>query len=320
MGGVIAGDANWLYGVTGSGGSNNAGAFYRIQRDGTIFTKLYHLGFNPGSRPVPYYHTDGFVYFGENTSIRKYNTADGSINSLSTFALLQSRNFHIDTDDWIYFAEQSFPTRLVKMQTNGSSWTLLHNFNAATEGDIGTAGVTEIPGDSLFGLQTAGGLNDGGTIYSIKKDGSGFTVHHQFTSATGTYPLSKLVYFDGKLFGTTSLGGDFDKGVLFCINSDGTNYRVLHHFELGDGTWTETSFGNISISSNGRIFGAFSDMLFTGGQYFRLYKADTSGQNFEPFFTGDTFNTQRKNGEYSQDILLLNDEEIFFTTSHIRKE
>lgn len=313
-GGVSAGDGTWLYGITGGGGINNAGALYRIQQNGTMFTKLYDFASAAGYSRIPYYHTDGIVYFSDINVLRKYNTADGSITDIPAFSIIQSKNLHIDANDWIYFTELAFPTRLVKMKTDGSSWTLLHDFDASTEGDIGTAGVTEIPGDSLFGVQSYGGTNNGGTIYSIKKDGTGFAVHHQFSTATGMNPESKLVYFDGKLYGTTMLGGDFDQGVLFCINKDGSNYRVLRHFELGSGTWTEASSGNISISSNGRIFGAFRNFLFTTN-YYRLFKADTSGANFEPFFTGNTTNLQRENGDNNQDILLLNSETIFFTTN-----
>jgi uncharacterized repeat protein (TIGR03803 family) len=314
-GGVCAGDGNWLYGMTSRGGANKAGAFYRIQKNGTLFTTLYHLDSYAGSSPIPYYHTDGFVYFNDNFFIRKYNTADGSINALPATSTIQSRNLCIDSDDWIYFVEAGFPSRLLKMKTDGSAWTDLHTFNAATEGDGGIPGVTEIPGDSLFGVQVNEGANGGGTLYSILKDGSGFTIHHQFTSATGMNPESKLIYFDGKLYGTTSQGGDFNKGVLFCINADGTNYRVLRHFTPGDGTWTETPFGNISLSSNGRIFGSFRNFLFTTN-YYRLFKIDTSGNNFEPFFsgTGSSIDISRSNGQVNLDILLVNNTTIFFPT------
>src|SRR4029077_6462268 len=138
-------------------------------------------------------------------------------NSIPLSGNIQSKNYYIDTDDWIYYLEQDFPTKLIRIHTDGTSGTTLHTFNAATEGDLGI-GVTEIPGDSLFGVQTYGGLNDGGTIYCLLKDGTDFSVQHQFTPATGIHPTSKLAYFDGNLYGTTSAGGDFDKGVLFCIN------------------------------------------------------------------------------------------------------
>jgi len=315
-GGVIAGDANWLYGTTLSGGANNLGALYRVRQDGTLFSTLLHCSSNAGARTNPFYHTDGIIYFGEGYSINKYNTSNGFTSAIPAFGYLESRNIYVDADDWIYFLAQNFPSQLIRMRTDGSNWTVLHTFNIATEGDFGRPGVTEIPGDSLFGVQTTGGLNGGGTIYSVFKDGSGFVVHHQFTAATGITPESKLVYFDGKLFGTTSQGGDHDKGVLFCINSDGSDYRVLRHFDDGIGMWTQTPGGNISITSNGRIFGAFRDFYQAPNfSNYYLYKVDTSGQNFEPFFTGSNVEMQRINGEYGQDPLLINDNEIYFNCS-----
>lgn len=315
-GGVIAGDANWLYGTTLAGGANNIGALYRIRRDGTLFSTVFQCSSNNWARTNPFYHTDGIVYFGEGTSIDKYNTSNGFTSSIPAYGNLESRNIYVDANDWIYFVAQNFPSQLIRMRTDGSNWTVLHTFNTATEGDWGRAGVTEIPGDSLFGVQTSGGLNGGGTIYSVFKDGSGFVVHHQFTAATGITPESKLVYFDGKLFGTTTQGGDHDKGVLFCINSDGSDYRVLRHFDDGIGMWSQTPGGNISITSNGRIFGAFRDFYQAPSfSNYYLYKIDTSGKNFEPFFIGSNVNIQRFNGEYGQDPLLLNDDEIFLITS-----
>lgn len=315
-GGVSKGDGNWLYGITGAGGINNAGAFYRIQQNGTLFTKLYDFISAPNYNTIPYYHTDGMVYFTENSVVRKYNTAGGSITTVYSTNPIQSRNLHIDSDDWIYFTESGFPARLVKVKTDGLSFTVLHDFNISTEGDQGIPGVTEIPGDTLFGLQMNGGTNNGGTIYSIKKDGTGFIVHHQFTDATGMSPNAKLVYFDGKLYGTTLGGGNFNEGVLFCINSDGSNYRVLRHLEPGSGGWTEATLGNISISSNGRIFGVFRTLFQAPITYtnYRLFKVDTSGSNFEPFFTGSNIGNNRIYGERNQGLLLVDNETVFFTT------
>src|SRR5689334_24383877 len=39
-GGVIAGDADWLYGMLTYNGTDQNGAFYKIKRDGTGFTKI----------------------------------------------------------------------------------------------------------------------------------------------------------------------------------------------------------------------------------------------------------------------------------------
>lgn len=313
-GGVCAGDGNWLYGLTDGGGNNNFGALYRVQRDGTQFTKLYDITSPVGNRALPYYHTDAIVYFTDDNVIGKYNTATGTTTTIPASASIATRNLYVDANDWIYFTELAFPNRLVKMKTDGSSWTVLHGFTAATEGEQGSVGVTEIPGDTLFGANMYGGSENGGTLYSIKKDGSGFVVHHQFTSATGTLPTSKLMYFDGKLYGSTLLGGDFNQGVIFCINSDGSNYRVIRHLGMGDGTWTEASFGNLSVSSNGRIIAGFRNYLYSvdSANYYRLFRMDTSGNDFHPFFLG---NSQRDNGQGQLDVLLMNDETLFFPTN-----
>src|SRR5882724_10908169 len=230
--GVTAGDGNWLYGATINGGTNQHGAFYRVQKDGIGFTTLFNYVNDVFTASVvtPYYHTDGKVYFNDNTDIKSYDPSNGTITSLNTSSGPVTKNLLIDSDDWMYYFENFNSTRLVKIQTNGTSWTDLHDFNDFTEGFYGKGGVIEIPGDTLFGFTSIGGTGDGGALFSIMKDGTGFNICHQFVSATGYTPESRLVYFDGKIYGTTTNGGAFNNGVLFCINSDGTGYRVVYDF------------------------------------------------------------------------------------------
>jgi uncharacterized repeat protein (TIGR03803 family) len=309
-GGLTAGDADWLYGMVTYASPGTSGGLYRIKRDASGFTLLHTLTNIAGAGTVPYYHTDGNIYFSNEYQVKKLDPVTLAVTDINLPAAIYMKDLLIDAADWIYVL--AFGTTLAKIKTDGTQWTDLHTFNSATEGTYGIAGVTEIPGDSLFGIQTYGGTSDGGTIYSIKKDGTGFMVHHQFDNATGTYPVSKLAYFDGKLFGTTTQGGNFGNGVLYTINTDGTGYRVLHHFETGDFAAGSVS-GNISITSNGRIFGSFNQFYVVNFNYSRFFKVDTSGQNFEPFHGVD----QRENGHNNQSILLLNDETIFFATSEM---
>ena len=309
--GVTAGDANWLYGMLFFNGVNRNGGLYKIKQDGTGFTMLYNLDYSGGAATTPYYHTDGMIYFNNEFQFKKLDPATNIITGFDLNAGVYARNLVIDVNDWIYFLTGA--STVAKIKTDGTGWTDLHSFNSATEGSNGVAGLTEIPGDSLFGVQTSGGTFDGGTIFSIKKDGSAFAVHHQFSTATGIYPESRLVYFDGKLFGTTSQGGDFGLGVLYSIMPDGTGYRVLRSFEPGSIAITASPLGNISITSNGRIFGSFSQYYYDGFNYYRLFKVDTSGQNFQPFI----FLDQREQGSPDKDILLLNDETILIATAEL---
>lgn len=303
LAGVCAGDGNWLYGMLMFNGTSNSGALYKIQRDGTGFTVLQSL--SDPSYMIPYYHTDGFIYYTESYDIKKLNTATNTVTTVGGAA--QVKTLSIDAADWIYY---TFMNTIYKIKTDGTGETTLYTFTTPAEGSSTYSGLTESPGDTLWGLHTYGGSFDGGTLYSIKKDGTGFTLHHHFTTVTGIYPESKLVYFDGKLYGTTTQGGNFNNGVLYTMMPDGSGYRVLYHFELGAYSIGQV-IGNISTSSNGRIFGAFG-IFFSPSGYpsYRLFKVDTSGENFEPFFEVN----QRDHGQGNLDPLLDGDETIFLPT------
>jgi len=300
-GGVIAGNDDWLYGSINYNGVNNNGGFYRIQRNGSNFSMLFNYA-NSSASSIPIYHADEFLYVMGGNQLKRYDPVGNTVSNLTTN--VYSRNLHIDTDDWIYFEGIS---SLSKIKTDGTSETFLYNFAFPGDG-YDAVGVTEVPGNRLFGLHRLGGVNDGGTLYGIEKDGTGFALHHIFTTATGVYPSSKLVYMDGKLFGITNGGGDFGYGTLYSINADGTNFRVLYHFAGGVS-------GNISISSNARIFGAFAISYQSAFIYYKMFKVDTSGQNFEPFFSID----QRQGGDNNHDILLLNNENIYSVTGEYGK-
>jgi uncharacterized repeat protein (TIGR03803 family) len=301
--GVVAGNEDWLYGVLAYNGVNSEGCLYKVRSNGLDFTLLHDSAFNV----TPYYHTDGMIYFHSNLNIVKLDPLTNAKTFLPANGFLVSRNLLIDANDWIYYTTFS---GIVKMKTDGSEMTDLHFFNPPVEGSSIAGGLTEAADDDLFGVHTYEGVFNGGTLYSIKKDGTGFTVHHQFTTATGIYPESKLVYFDGKLYGTTSQGGDHGMGVLFAINADGSDYRVLRHFDQGLFS-TGGITGNISITSNGRIIGSFLQFYAQSFLYSRLYKIDTSGDNFQPFCGP----LDRSFGNMSRDPLVINDETIFTVTA-----
>jgi uncharacterized repeat protein (TIGR03803 family) len=311
-GGVTMGADNiWCYGMLNYNGVNSNGALYRIRNDGSGFMILQVLTNFPGALMIPYRHTDDNIYFSNEFSIKRYDPGTNTVADLPLNAGIAVKNLLIDTDDWMYFTTEI--NTIAKMKTDGTQWTDLHSFDLMTEGTGGLAGLTEIPGDSLFGVQAFGGTNNGGTLYSIKKDGTGFTVHHQFDNATGFQPESRLMYFDGKLYGTTAQGGNFNQGVLYTINPDGTGYRVLHDFEVGF-SGGAVPLGNISIAANGRIFGSTSQFFSGPSGQFRLFKVDTSGAAFEYFFNIN----QRESGHFNLDILLQdNDETIYLTTAEM---
>ena len=99
-------------------------------------------------------------------------------------------------------------------------------------------------------------------------------------------------------------------GVLYTIRPDGSDFRVVHHFDPGSPAIGQP-FGNISIASNGRIFGMYYQHMYSGGTPYKLYKMDTSGSDMEPFLN-IAINNQRDYGHLNIDLLLTDTEDSVF--------
>ena len=99
----------------------------------------------------------------------------------------------------------------------------------------------------LYGTTSLGAVgvvaNTTGTVFSIKTDGTGFTILHRFAplsasnvnnnaiNADGAYPETALIEgSDGFLYGVTRAGGPNGTGAVFKVSRDGTSFKVLHTF------------------------------------------------------------------------------------------
>ena len=105
------------------------------------------------------------------------------------------------------------------MNTNGTSFRILHNISGDSDGSKPHAGLI-LSGNTLYGTAGGGGSSDNGngTLFAINTDGSGFTNLHNFsatstnasgvyTNSDGIYPNDKLVVSGNTLYGTAGQGG-----------------------------------------------------------------------------------------------------------------
>ncbi len=104
-----------------------------------------------------------------------------------------------------------------------------------------------LSGNTLYGTTTGSGdtgVNDGGTVFKINTDGTGFATLYTFstpnenlaypergsTNNDGATPYGGLLLADGALYGTTTAGGVHGSGVIFKVNPDGTGFTNLYNF------------------------------------------------------------------------------------------
>lgn len=174
-----------LYGTASGGGSSGNGTVYALQTDGTGFTKLldfYTVGASPhGSLIV--------------SSNILYGTTSGD-GSGTVFAI----------------------------NTDGAGFQVLHRFSvqniygANSDGRSPLSGML-LFGNTLYGTTLAGGPAGSGTIFSLKTDGTSFTLLNGFTNSTnGNAPWDGLIGSGHDFYGTASGGGIDDAGTVFKLS------------------------------------------------------------------------------------------------------
>src|SRR5207244_1088636 len=130
---------------------------------------------------------------------------------------------------------------LFKVNTNGTGFTTLHSFRAASgtypyytnsDGAFPHAGLI-LSGNTLYGTAVQGGSSGTGTLFKVNTNGTGFTTLHSFTAKSasspytnsdGANPRAGFVLSSNTLYGTTIFGGSSGRGALFAVNIDGTAF------------------------------------------------------------------------------------------------
>ncbi|MBP9870175.1 MAG: hypothetical protein KBC53_01585 [Nitrosomonas sp.] len=226
-----------LYGVTNRGGDSNLGTIYSINTDGTGFTLLHEFGGGSGDGSLPY---SGVVY---DSGVLYGSTYFGggddygviySINANGTgFDVLQELN----GDDQGAFPyggltllsgtlygttlEAGLGTGvLFKIDTDGSDFSAVHNFNDAEDNGRYPLGKLQIENGIVYGMTREGGDNTYGILYSMNIDGSDMTTLHHFErdADDGGTPFSGVLKIDEELFGVTNAGGDDNLGTIFSYS------------------------------------------------------------------------------------------------------
>jgi uncharacterized repeat protein (TIGR03803 family) len=137
--------------------------------------------------------------------------------------------------------------------------TTLYSFTpntTSTNADGSTLSSSILSGDTLYGTAVNGGSSGYGTLFSLRKDGTAFTIIHMFSGGSdGASPLG-LALFNGKLYGAAFHGGSSLAGTVFAVNTDGSGFTTLHSF-------------------NGDLDGAYPDGVILSGDI--LYGTSTQG-------------------------------------------
>lgn len=118
-------------------------------------------------------------------------------------------------------------------------WRFSYPVSAGGDGMNPMGRLTFDPDGVLYGVTNVGGLNNTGTVFSLRRSGAGWahTVLRRLVAGTdGSRPWAGLVLAsDGRLYGTTGGVGygsvpPSQFGTVFRINPDGSGFELLHTF------------------------------------------------------------------------------------------
>jgi len=143
-------------------------------------------------------------------------------------------------------------------------------------------------GSIFYGMTYSGGYNGRGYIFSINKNGTGFTDIWDFQdtgsyvgNSNGSNPYGTLILNGHKLYGMTYDGGAAYSGNVFSINTDGSGYKDLWDFDdtanyIGNSNG-KYPYGSLLLVRN-KLYGIASGGYGNEGIVFSI---DTNGGAFK---------------------------------------
>jgi uncharacterized repeat protein (TIGR03803 family) len=238
---LIKGPDGLLYGTTAAGGVFGGGILFHISEDGRNYGILWHFVAATGIRPR------GALLIGDDGAFYGTTTSGGSSNG-----------------GVIY-----------RVRPDGSNYQVLHEFGTSpTAGWNPEAGMIRGSDGVLYGVTRYGGNTNGGTVFRINQDGSGFSTLHHFNLGAPEGGWSKTTVVeasDGYLYGVTERGLSI-LGAIFKLSKDGNEFSVMHQFMStgnGQSPWGDLIEGSDNALYGTTYYGAVPNNP-SGGVVFRL--------------------------------------------------
>jgi uncharacterized repeat protein (TIGR03803 family) len=145
--------------------------------------------------------------------------------------------------------------------TGGWTYRLLHTFDRDTDGGYPICSLTMDTAGNLYGTTSAGGQDEGGTVFELSPSGNNwnFSTIYSFANPGGggnPGPAGGVIMdAAGSLYGTTFADGAYAQGSVFKLASTngGWEFTSLHDFlSQSDG---EFPAGNVLMDASGNLFG-----------------------------------------------------------------
>jgi len=197
---------------------------------------------------------------------------------------------------------------ICKLVTTTNTLTAAFSFDAVDGRNPVYTKLLQASNGKLYGMTSAGGSSDRGTIFSYNPVTSLYTKLLDFDGANGSNPYGSLIQAsDGKLYGMTYSGGDHNYGVIFSYNTTTLAYTKLIDF---DGTNGSNPSGSMIQASDGKLYG----MTSYGGSFLEgiIFSYDPATSSYIKLYDFD----YKSGGEPNGSLIQASDGKLYGMTAY----
>jgi uncharacterized repeat protein (TIGR03803 family) len=244
--GLIEGPGGYLFGVNRVGGIKNFGTIFRIKKDGTQYAVIHSFEESDGENPI-------------------------------SMLTLGSDNVLYGSTQW--GGEFDYGV-IFKINPDGTGFQKLYDFDGYT-GKLPNGALLHASDGLLYGQTIQGFGNDGGVLFKLQTNGSGFAIVKDFSGIGRITRGTPIEGADGKIYGTSyTTSGSNQAGFLFVINKDGTGFEKLWEFNGGNNG--QYPYGYLTIGPDGALYGSTNAGGSTeSGMFYRIKNYTSSSRQFE---------------------------------------
>ena len=245
-----------LYGMTVLGGRQGLGNIFAVNTNGSSFAQVFSF---------PSYAWDGAIFAYTNYS---------GYSPVGQLAAVGNKLIGMTQ-----YGGTGGSGTVFSINPDGTGLTVLHAFTATGAGNTNIDGANPLTdliagGALLYGSTPAGGVNGSGVIFSLKPDGSQFTVLHHMNGPVDGYAPNKLLLSGNHVYGTTRGGGLYSYGTVFSLPVVPPPVVISGALISGAGTFT-MDFSGAPNSTN--LVQVTTNLTIPGWQTISTNIADGTG-------------------------------------------